>query len=182
MISENVTRMIGEKTTVKTLQNLLDYEARNFISAEVQLKKIIPVWIARCNSLQLKTVLQTYLGFVENNLEDIETFIGEEGINSVTLHNKVMEAYIEEAGEKLKICEGSAVKAACLLSSVQKINHFKISAYGTAAAFSNAIGLTKAAGIFHKAESHEKQIDEKLSAVAEHEINIEAKSPVYLPA
>ena len=62
-----------------------------------------------------------------------------------------------------------------------KFNHFKISTYGTAAAFANALNMEKQASVFHEAEVNEKQIDDRLSQLAEHEINIKAKAPIELP-
>ena len=92
-----------------------------------------------------------------------------------------MKAFIEEANERLSNCTDAEVKDACLLASIQVINHFKISSYGTAAAFSNALGMEKAAAVFHEAEINEKQIDDRLSQLAQHEINIKAKAPIVLP-
>lgn len=37
--------MADNTQTITTLHDLLDYEARKFISAEVQLKDILPEWI-----------------------------------------------------------------------------------------------------------------------------------------
>ena len=91
-----------------------------------------------------------------------------------------MRAFIEEVEEKLSNCSDSEVKDACLLASIQAINHFKISTYGTAAAFANALGMEKQAAIFHEVEVNEKQIDDRLSQLAEHEINIKAKTPILL--
>jgi ferritin-like metal-binding protein YciE len=92
-----------------------------------------------------------------------------------------MQAFIEDAKEKLENCTDAAIKDACLLASVQAINHFKISTYGTAAAFAKALGMEKSGIVFHEAEINEKQIDDRLSQLAEHEINVEAKSPLVLP-
>ena len=36
--------------------------------------------------------------------------------------------------------------------------------------------------IFHEAEINEKQIDDRLSQLAEFEINVKAKAPIVLPA
>jgi ferritin-like metal-binding protein YciE len=91
-----------------------------------------------------------------------------------------MQAFIDETDEKLNFCSGENIKDASLLASIQRINHFKISAYGTAAAFANALGMEEAATTFHSAEIKEKQIDDRLSQLAEHEINREAKSTVLL--
>ena len=110
----------------------------------------------------------------------MEGFFEEEKIISLSLTNRVMRAFIEEAEEKLANCADAEVKDACLLACIQAINHFKISTYGTAAAFANALGMEKQAAVFHEAEVNEKQIDDRLSQLAEYEINTKAKAPILL--
>ena len=172
--------MANNNPTITTLHNLLDYDARKFISAEIQLKNSLPEWINKASSLQLKTVLQKYLDFVQEHVQNVDSFFDEEKINSLSLTNRVMLAFIEEAEEKLANCTDAEVKDACLLACIQAINHFKISTYGTAATFANALDMEKHAAIFHEAEVNEKQIDDRLSQLAEHEINIKAKAPILL--
>ena len=172
--------MANNNPTITTLHNLLDYDARKFTSAEIQLENSLPQWINKAGSLQLKTVLQKYLGFVKQHVQKLEGFFEEEKISSLSLTNRVMRAFIEEAEEKLSNCSDAAIKDTCLLASIQAINHFKISTYGTAAAFAKALGMEKQAAIFHEAEVNEKQIDDRLSQLAEHEINIKAKAPILL--
>ncbi|HEY0667889.1 MAG TPA: DUF892 family protein [Sphingobacteriaceae bacterium] len=167
--------------TIATLHNLLDYDADRFTSAEVQLENILPEWINQAQSIQLKSVLQKYLDFVKQHAEKLGSFYEEEKISSLTLHNRVMEAFIEETKEKIAACSLVEVKDACLLASLQTINHYKISTYGTAAAFANALGMEKAAALFHEAEINEKHIDDRLSQLAEFEINLKAKTPIVLP-
>ena len=173
--------MSENNQTITTLHNLLDYDARKFTSAEIQLKNSLPEWINKASSLQLKTVLQKYLGFVQEHVQKIEGFFEEEKISSLSLTNRVMRVFIEEVEEKLANCTDAAIKDACLLAGIQAINHFKISTYGTAAAFANALGMEKQAAIFHEAEVNEKQIDDRLSQLAEYEINTKAKTPIVLP-
>jgi ferritin-like metal-binding protein YciE len=172
--------MPNESTTIKTLKDLLHYDAQNLISAEVQLEKVMPEWINKCNSFKLKTVLHKYLEIIDNNVLHFSNFLEEESINSVAWHNWIMQAFIDETEEKLNFCKSETIKDASLLASVQRINHFKISAYGTAAAFANALGMEQAATTFHTAEIKEKQIDDRLSQLADHEINREAKSTILL--
>ena len=172
--------MTDNNQTITTLHNLLDYDARKFTSAEIQLKNSLPGWINKAGSLKLKTVLQKYLDFVQQHVQKLEDFFEEEQISSLSLTNRVMQAFIEEADEKLSDCTDAEVKDACLLACIQAINHFKISTYGTAAAFANALGMEKQAAIFHEAEVNEKQIDDRLSQLAEYEINIKAKTPIVL--
>ena len=44
--------------TITTLHNLLDFDARWFISAEIKLKKSLQEWINKTGSVKLKIVLQ----------------------------------------------------------------------------------------------------------------------------
>ena len=66
--------MADNNQTVTTLRNLLDYDARKFTSAEIQLQNILPQWIQQAGSLQLKTVLQRYLDLVQQHIKKMEYF------------------------------------------------------------------------------------------------------------
>ena len=169
-----------DNPTLGTLHNLLDYDVSKFTSAEIELKNSLPGWINKAGSLKLKAVLQKYLEMIQEHVVKMESFFDEEAITSVSLSNRIMLAYIAETDEKLNTCTDPAVKDACLLACVQAINHFKISSYGTAAAFAKALEMEKQAAIFHEAEVNEKQIDDRLSQLAEHEINTSAKTPHIL--
>ena len=173
--------MVQENQTISTLHQLLDYEAGKFISAEHQLSHELQQWINIACSAKLKTVLQRYQHDIENQLLQMDEFIKQESLLSVRLNSRIMKAYIDDTNETLLNCSDAEVKDACLLASVQLINHYKISAYGTAAAFANALEMEKAAQFFHQAEVNEKQIDDRLSQLALYEINSRAKAPITLP-
>jgi ferritin-like metal-binding protein YciE len=173
--------MKQESTSITTLHHLLDHEASKFSSAEMQLNNVLPQWISKAQSVKLKTVLQKYREDIGEHLYNLEEFVDAEQLISLSLTNRIMSAYIQDTNEKLLQCADAEVADACLLASVQMINHFKISAYGTAAAFANALEMDKAATFFHAAEVHEKQIDDRLSQLALFEINGNAKSPIVLP-
>ncbi len=172
--------MTENNQTITTLHHLLDYDASKFTSAEIQLQNILPEWINNTGSLMLKTVLQKYLDFVQQHVHKMENFFEQEKINSLSLNNRVMHAFIEETNEKLNTCTDPEIKDACLLAGIQVINHYKISIYGTAAAFANALEMEKHAALFHEAEGNEKQIDSRLSQLAEFEINKKARAPIVL--
>lgn len=167
--------------TISTLHNLLDYDARNFISAEIHLEKNLHEWINKATSLQLKGILQKYLGFVQQHEQRMNEFYEDEKINSISITNRIMQAFIDETNQKLANCQDLEIKDACLLACVQAINHYKISCYGTACAFAHVLGMEKQSNIFRNAEINEKQIDDRLSQLAEHEINSKAKAPIVLP-
>ena len=163
-----------------TLHDLLDHEARQFTHAEVQLQHAIPGWIAQAASEKLKSVLEKYLGIVKLHIHHMDAFFEAEQISSLSNVNRVMEACITEIREKMAQCADTEVRDACLLAGIQSINHQKIHAYGTAAAFAGALGMEQTAGMFHEAEVNEKQIDVRLSQLAKFEVNQKARSPITL--
>jgi ferritin-like metal-binding protein YciE len=172
--------MTDTNQSITTLHHLLNYDACKFTSAEIHLRNILPQWINKINSLMLKTVLQKYLGFIEQHVLKMEGFFEQEDINALNLNNRIMQAFIDDTNEKLTACTDPEIKDACLLAGVQAINHYKISIYGTAAAFARALEMDKHAALFYEAEGNEKQIDSRLSQLAEFEINKKAKTPVVL--
>ena len=168
------------KQPIATLHDLLDHNSEKFTAAEIELRNALPIWIQKASSPKLKAVLQKYLEFVQKHIAALSVFIESEKINSISISNKVMLALIEETNEKLNQCADAEVADACLLACIQGINHFKVSVYGTAASFARQLDMEKFAGVFHEAEVNEKQIDDRLSQLAEHEINIKARAPIVL--
>lgn len=172
--------MTATNLTITTLQDLFDTEISRYVHAEIQLKKFLAVWTNSVQSLSLKTILQKYQNFIDEHIHKLNSLADEEKIQFFPLVNKIMTAFIEDAEYKLLLCADPEIKDASLLASIQIINHFKISTYGTAAAFANALGNHIQAGLLHEAEENEKEIDQRLTHLAEHEINIRASSPILL--
>ena len=172
--------MDDNNRSIVTLHHLLDYEVSKFTAAEILLNRNLEKWIDLASSFQLKVVLQKYHEFILEHVEKLEDFIKTEKLTSVNISDQVMKAFVEEAKEKMNYCTDTEVRDACLLASIQVINHFKISEYGTAAAFAKALDMEKAATIFHQMEINEKHIDDRLSQLAEYEINIRARTPIVL--
>lgn len=173
--------MTEYKKSIATLRELLDYNAQSFTAAEVELRNSLPKWIELVSSQKLKEVLEQYHQQVQDQVHKFEKFYDAEGINSFNVANKIMLAFIEETNDKLNRCANHDVKDACLLACIQGINHFKISLYGTAAAFAKELNMGEFARRFHDAEVNEKEIDSKLSDLARHGINSDAQVPIILP-
>ncbi|HET9429655.1 MAG TPA: DUF892 family protein [Chitinophagaceae bacterium] len=173
--------MPEKKQPITNLNQLLDVDILKMISAEIQLEQVLPGWIYKATSVKLKNVLQRYLDFIREHKAKLESSLANRMIISGTQFNRVMNSFIEETREKLGDCVDQEVHDVCLLAGIQEINHYKISVYGTSAAFSKALGMEKQAEVFHELEVNEKQIDDRLSQLAEFEINEKAKAPIALP-
>jgi ferritin-like metal-binding protein YciE len=172
--------MKHDHQAIATLHDLLGYDAKKITDAEIHLKKTLEGYIGNTTNLKLKDVLRKYTAYIDQHIEKLEMFLVKEKIFSFSPVNKVMQAFIADTEEKLSVCLDEGIRDACLLASIQEINHYKISAYGTAAAFARVLHMEDIAAIFHEAEINEKHIDDRLSQLAEHEINVKAKTPVLL--
>lgn len=172
--------MTQEYPAISTLHQLFDDDIRKFAAAEVVLQKCLASWVLLASSLQLKNVLQKYESQVEAHVHNFDPVFDQEGIMALSRSHPVMQALINELDEKLLRCADAPIRDACLLAGVQLINHFKISLYGTAAAFARELGMEDQALIFHQAEVNEKQIDDRLNQLAAFEINPNARATIVL--
>lgn len=173
--------MNNTEKQIWTLHDLLDLDVSKFSVVEVQLKnQLTNHWIQIAQSIKLKSILQHYSEIINTHIKKLEYFIKEEKFISLSSRHQIIQAFIKESDAKLSMCADGEVRDACLLACIQEINHYKISCYGTAAAFANALSNNKYAEIFHELEVDEKQTDDRLNQLAEFEINIRAKSPSIL--
>jgi ferritin-like metal-binding protein YciE len=167
--------------TITTLGDLLEYDIRKFYSAELQLETKLEKWVVDASSLKLKTVIQRYREKIIVHKQKMEEYLQEENISAAGFTDQIMAAFIDDTEERLNICRDAEVKDACLLANLQAINHYKISLYGTAAAFANSVGKEKYSLAFHEASVSEIQIDDRLTQLAAYEINQRARTPLVLP-
>jgi ferritin-like metal-binding protein YciE len=165
---------------ITTLHNLLDYEIKKITTGEVLLNEVLPQWINTATSIKLKAILQKYKDWTAVHIQSMQGYLTNENTSAALFPNRIMQVFVEDTINKIDQCSDMEVKDAALLASVQEINHYKICAYGTAAAFARSLNLEKEADLFRQAEVNEKQIDDRLTQLAEFEINSKAKAPIVL--
>jgi len=87
-----------------------------------------------------------------------------------------MEGLIAEGNEliqqKKEIEPG--VMDAGLIAAAQKVEHYEIAGYGTVRTYAKLLGEDEAAELLQETLDEEGETDEKLTALAESEINVEA--------
>lgn len=71
-------------------------------------------------------------------------------------------------------CEEGAMRDSGIISVGQKVEHYEIASYGTLRQFADTLGLAKAAKLLEKTLNEEKAADEKLTKVAESDVNVDA--------
>jgi len=159
-----------------TLHELLDYNARLITDAEITLRNGLQNWVNRASSVKLKEILMRYGDYIHRHIDKMGYFFTAEKLFPINPGNRVMKSLVIDTDEKLAICSDTKLRDACLLASLQEINHYKISVYGTAASYAHTLGMIEMSILFHEAEISEKQIDDRLTQLAEYETNPNANT------
>ncbi len=88
-----------------------------------------------------------------------------------------MEGLIDEGNDLLSEKGLEAVRDAGLIAAAQRVEHYEIAAYyGCAVTFAQLLGQQEIATLLQQTLSEEKAADEKLSQIAEQEVNSQAMS------
>ena len=85
-----------------------------------------------------------------------------------------MEGLIEEGKEIMTNGEDPSSLEAGLIGAAQKVEHYEIAAYGTAAAHAKQLGFSTVAQLLNQTLEEEKMTDEKLTRLAENQVNVQA--------
>ena len=85
-----------------------------------------------------------------------------------------MEALLNETEKTLWLLEDDTLRGAGLIASAQKLEHYEIAAYGTAAALASQLELRDDQRMLHDSLEKERKTDAALTKLAKGEVNQDA--------
>jgi ferritin-like metal-binding protein YciE len=88
--------------------------------------------------------------------------------------DQAMQTLITETEKMMSIVKVPHLRDAALIASMQKVAHYVIAAYGTAAALAGQLDLRDDQALLHESMEEEKKVDFALSRLAKSEVNQEA--------
>lgn len=159
---------------LKTLDDLLVHELKDLYSAESQLIKALPKMAKAAQSPNLKQAFTSHLEETKVQKERLEQALQILEVSPRGMKCKAMEGLIEEGQELIEEDGDPIVKDAGLIGAAQKVEHYEIAGYGTAAAMAELLGKKDIAQLLKQTLSEEKMADVKLNKLAKSEINIKA--------
>ena len=157
--------------SAENLREALVEEIRDLYNAEKQLVKALPKMAKGAESDELREAFEKHLDETEGQVTRLERVFEMLDEKPRGKHCAGMAGIVEEGSEKLQEDMEGSVLDACLIASAQKVEHYEISAYGTAIAWAEALGLNDVREALNETLEEEKAADEKLSALAESGIN-----------
>ena len=153
------------------LNKLMIEQLRDAYSAEKQALRIMPRMTKKVSSQTLRDALQMHAEQTETQVERLEQALEMLGGKAGRKVCEGMRGILEEAQHEIEDQEKGAVLDMLVVAGIQRVEHYEIAAYGTMVALAKAAGQTQLADLLAETLAEEKQTDEKLSELAESEVN-----------
>jgi ferritin-like metal-binding protein YciE len=148
------------------LQELFVEQIRDLYDAEKQLVKALPKMAKAAESEELAEGLRSHLVETQRHVSRLEDVFGMVGIPAKGKTCKAMKGLVEEGSEALQEDEKGALRDLAIIAAAQRVEHYEISAYGTARTLAEHLGMTDAAELLEQTEEEEKQADSNLTKAA----------------
>jgi ferritin-like metal-binding protein YciE len=160
---------------LKSFEELFADELKDLYSAENQLVKNLPKLAKAASTQELRTAFEEHLQQTRGHAQRIEHICDQLEIKPKGKKCVGMEGLIEEGKELLSADTEDSVLEAGLIGAAQRVEHYEIAAYGTAAAHAKQLGHMEAAALLAQTLAEEKETDERLTQIAEAMVNPKAE-------
>jgi Mn-containing catalase len=161
-------RTTSSAADVEMVEELLTEQLRDLLSAEGQLVKALPKMVKAARSEGLRIALEHHLEETKGQVERLKEVFQLLGVQAKSKPCKGMTGLLEE-GEEV-IVEGQEMDDPAadlaLIAAAQKVEHYEISAYGTARTMAGQAGLPEAAELLGKSLAEEEVADNLLTQLA----------------
>ena len=159
---------------IDSLEKLYIEELRDLYSAEKQILKALPKMSKAATSPELKAGFDKHLEETRGHVERLEQIFEALGKSPKGKTCKAMEGLVEEGSELMKEDIEPAVLDAGLIAAAQRVEHYEMAGYGTVRTYAKLLKHADAAKLLQETLEEEAATDEKLTALAESEINLQA--------
>lgn len=160
----------------KTLDDLFLHNLKDIYNAEKQLIKALPKMAKGATSENLRMAIQEHLQETVGQVERLEQVFQILNVGARGIKCAAMEGLVEEGAEVLEDDMEDQVRDAAIIAAANKVEHYEIASYGTLVAFARLLGHTEVEQLLQATLDEEKAADQKLTELAESEINVEAQA------
>lgn len=159
---------------METLDDLLKMQLKDLYSAENQLLKALPKMAEKAKDGRLRAGFEKHLRETENQVKRLDQ-IGKKMDLDLGGHTcKAMQGLIAEGEETMSERATPEVMDAALIAAAQRVEHYEIAGYGTAAYYAERLGHTEAAHLLRQTLEEEQLTDTKLNDLAKNYLDAKA--------
>jgi ferritin-like metal-binding protein YciE len=156
-----------------TFSEMYIAELQELVNLETQLADALPAMMQAASHPSLKEAFAEHQE-AALQLERLLAILQKHRANRRAHTDQAMEALLDETMKMLTLLEGDDLRDAGLIASAQKIEHYEIAAYGTAAALAGQLDLRDEQRMLHESLEEEKEMDVLLTELAKGEVNPDA--------
>jgi len=158
------------------LMDLYIDELKDLWSANDQMTRVLKKIMPKASDAALKDMLAKSVEGIAEHTDGLKELIAEQGEKVSKEHCKGMEGLVEEATKHCleEAPDRGPVLDAQVIAQYQRMTHYGIAGFGTAAAYARALDLTEAADRLAEMTKSIYGGDEYMSKLAETVVNIEA--------
>ena len=156
---------------IKNMDDLSVHTLRDINYAEKQIVKALPDMIEKASDPQLKQGFQTHLRETENHVKRLEQVFQLTGKKAQGVDCPAIDGILKEANEVAGEVEKKSVLDAALIAAAQAVEHYEMTRYGTLIAWAKTLGRADCAQVLQQNLAEERAADEKLTTLAENEVN-----------
>lgn len=160
--------------TMKNLEALYVHELRDLFSAEEQIIEALPKMAKNAEHEALKELLQEHLQETKEQRSRMEKIFKRLDKGQSGKVCKAMRGLIAEGEDVLEEATDPNVRDAAIIAAAQRVEHYEISGYGTAATYAERLGFSEDHELLTQTLAEEKEADQKLNKVAKEIVNPEA--------
>ena len=156
-------------TAPNSLKEVYLDEMKDLWSANNQMAGTLQKLTGRASDAKLKTMLERSLDGIKAHSETLKRLIAKNGGEASPEHCKGMEGLVKEA-LKHAVEEASSnghLRDAQIIAQFQRMTHYGLAGFGTAAAYAKALGFTDQEAELKKAVSEMYRGDEYATKLAE---------------
>jgi ferritin-like metal-binding protein YciE len=157
--------------SLESVKDLLIAELRDLHDAEEQLVEALPKMVEAASSTELKNTFTHHLGETKNHVTRLDGIFKRLSEKPSGETCEAMKGLVKE-GEQFIHAKGEPdVRDAGLIGAAQRVEHYEMAGYGTVRTMAKRLGFHDIAEILQKTLDEEAAADEKLTAVAEGNVN-----------
>jgi ferritin-like metal-binding protein YciE len=161
-------------TATKSLQDLFVNLLKDVYYAEKQIMKALPKMAKKAESAELRQAFEHHLEETEGQIQRLEKVFELCGVKPAGKTCPAIKGIIEEGEEDMKDAKDADVRDAGMIADAQAVEHYEIARYGTMIAWANQLGMREAASLLKQTLDQEYGADQKLTKLAEGQLNRQA--------
>jgi len=150
-------------------------QLEDLYDAEQRLTKALPNLIEAAEDAELRESFQQHLRETQAQVSRLQKVFAIIGHQPSARTCEAMKGLIKEGEEIIHATGPAAVKDAALIAAAQRVEHYEIAGYGTVRTFAQHLGHHEAARLLQETLNEERMSDQKLTRLAEQNVNLEAQ-------